>query len=41
MPTWEKFKELFFATYFPDSAKQQIEDFKNLRQGSRSVQEYE
>ncbi len=41
-PTWEEFRRLLFAKYFPDSSKQQMEeDFKNLKQGSRSVQEYE
>ncbi len=35
---WEKFWELLFATYFPDSARQQIEEnFKNLKQGSCTV----
>ncbi len=34
MLTWEEFKELFFATYFSDSAKQQMEeDFKESLSG--------
>ncbi len=41
-PTWERFRELLFATCFLDSAKQQMEeDFKNLKQENRTVQEYE
>ncbi len=37
-PTWEEFRGLLFATYFTNSAKQQMEDFKSLKQGGRIVQ---
>ncbi len=37
-PSWEEFREPPFATYFPDCAKQQMEeDFKSLRQENRTI----
>ncbi|XP_020094154.1 uncharacterized protein LOC109714124 [Ananas comosus] len=40
--TWEAFRELLLMEYFPESDKQKIkEDFRKLRQGSRSMREYE
>ncbi len=40
--TWEEFEELHFAKHCSYSANQQMEeDFRNLRQGNRSVQEYD
>nr|CAD1837632.1 unnamed protein product [Ananas comosus var. bracteatus] len=40
--TWKKFKKLLLAHYFPDSVKRKMEqDLRNLRQGDRSVAEFE
>ncbi|XP_020113807.1 uncharacterized protein LOC109727973 [Ananas comosus] len=40
--TWKRFKELLLTTYFPQSVKRQMErDLRNLRQGDRTVVEYE
>nr|CAD1820674.1 unnamed protein product [Ananas comosus var. bracteatus] len=40
--TWEAFRELLLMKYFLESDKRKIkEDFRKLRQGSRSVREYE
>ncbi|XP_020080931.1 uncharacterized protein LOC109704586 [Ananas comosus] len=40
--SWEAFRELLLMEYFPESDKQKIkEDFRKLRQGNRTVQEYE
>ncbi|XP_020082638.1 uncharacterized protein LOC109706257 [Ananas comosus] len=40
--TWNRFKELLLTTYFPQSVKRQMEkDLRNLRQGDRTVAEYE
>ncbi|XP_020104822.1 uncharacterized protein LOC109721567 [Ananas comosus] len=40
--TWEEFREMLFMEYFPDSDKRKMkEDFRKLRQGNRSVREYE
>ncbi|XP_020080886.1 uncharacterized protein LOC109704553, partial [Ananas comosus] len=39
---WEEFRRLMFAEYFPDSDKRKMrEDFKKLKQGNRTVREYE
>ncbi|XP_020110393.1 uncharacterized protein LOC109725562 [Ananas comosus] len=40
--TWEAFQEMILMEYFPESDKRKInEDFRKLRQSSRSVREYE
>ncbi|XP_020081012.1 uncharacterized protein LOC109704658 [Ananas comosus] len=40
--TWEEFREIVFMEYFPDSDRRKMkEDFRKLRQGNRSVREYE
>ncbi|XP_020099005.1 uncharacterized protein LOC109717570 [Ananas comosus] len=40
--TWEEFREMLFMEYFPDSDKRKMkENFRKLRQGNRSVREYE
>ncbi|XP_020089304.1 uncharacterized protein LOC109710883 [Ananas comosus] len=40
--TWTRFKELLLTTYFSQSVKRQMErDLRNLRQGDRTVAEYE
>nr|CAD1829906.1 unnamed protein product [Ananas comosus var. bracteatus] len=40
--TWKRFKELLLAHYFPTSVKRKMEqDLRNLRQGDRTVAEYE
>ncbi|XP_020089755.1 uncharacterized protein LOC109711200 [Ananas comosus] len=40
--TWEAFREMLLMEYFPESDKRKIkEDFRKLRQGSRTVREYE
>ena len=40
--TWRKFKELLLEHYFPDSVKRKMEqDLRNVRQGDRTVAEYE
>nr|CAD1836374.1 unnamed protein product [Ananas comosus var. bracteatus] len=40
--SWKKFKELLLAHYFPTSVKRKMEqDLRNLRQGDRTVAEYE
>nr|CAD1839578.1 unnamed protein product [Ananas comosus var. bracteatus] len=40
--TWKRFKELLLAHYFPTSVKRKMEqDLCNLRQGDRTVAEYE
>ncbi|XP_020108447.1 uncharacterized protein LOC109724143 [Ananas comosus] len=40
--TWKRFKELLLTTYFPQSVKRQMEkDLRGLRQGNRTVAEYE
>nr|CAD1831596.1 unnamed protein product [Ananas comosus var. bracteatus] len=40
--SWKKFKELLLANYFPTSVKRKMEqDLRNLRQGDRTVAEYE
>nr|CAD1839548.1 unnamed protein product [Ananas comosus var. bracteatus] len=40
--TWEEFRGLIFSTYFSDSEKRKLQDrFRKLRQGDRSVREYE
>nr|CAD1825760.1 unnamed protein product [Ananas comosus var. bracteatus] len=40
--TWKKFKELLLAHYFSSSVKRKMEqDLRNLRQGDRTVAEYE
>ena len=39
---WEEFRRLMFVEYFPDSDKRKMrEDFRKLKQGGRSVREYE
>nr|CAD1830079.1 unnamed protein product [Ananas comosus var. bracteatus] len=39
---WEEFRRLMFAEYFPDSDKRKMrEDFRKLKQGNRTVREYE
>ncbi|XP_020097138.1 uncharacterized protein LOC109716218 [Ananas comosus] len=39
---WEKFRGLLYTNYFPDSEKKKLQDqFRKLRQGNRSVGEYE
>ncbi|XP_020085105.1 uncharacterized protein LOC109707966 [Ananas comosus] len=39
---WEEFRELMRLTYFPDSEKRKLQNrFQKLRQGDRSVREYE
>nr|CAD1834480.1 unnamed protein product [Ananas comosus var. bracteatus] len=39
--TWEEFRGLLFMEYFPDSNKRKMkEDFRKLRQGSRTMREY-
>ncbi|XP_020109870.1 uncharacterized protein LOC109725186 isoform X1 [Ananas comosus] len=41
-PSWSAFKKKFFEAFFPDSTKHQLEiDLYKLRQGSRTVLEYE
>ena len=38
---WEKFTESFYERFFPKTAKMEMEQqFNNLQQGSRSVDEY-
>ncbi|XP_020086723.1 uncharacterized protein LOC109709062 [Ananas comosus] len=40
--TWEEFQGLLFTNYFPDSEKKKLqEQFRKLKQGNRSVGEYE
>ncbi|XP_020106573.1 uncharacterized protein LOC109722831 [Ananas comosus] len=40
--TWQEFREVITSVYFPDSEKRKLRDrFQNLRQGDRSVREYE
>nr|CAD1830343.1 unnamed protein product [Ananas comosus var. bracteatus] len=40
--SWRRFKELLLAHYFPNSVKRQMEkDLRGLRQGERTVAEYE
>ncbi|XP_020081829.1 uncharacterized protein LOC109705511 [Ananas comosus] len=40
--TWEAFREILLMEYFPESDKRTIKkDFRKLRQGSRTVREYE
>ncbi|XP_074377542.1 uncharacterized protein LOC141719057 [Apium graveolens] len=40
--SWTRFKELFLEKYFPDCLENQLEvEFLELRQGERSVTEYE
>ncbi|XP_020080299.1 uncharacterized protein LOC109703959 [Ananas comosus] len=40
--TWEGFREMLLMEYFPESDKRKIkEDLRKLRQGSRTVREYE
>ncbi|XP_020108538.1 uncharacterized protein LOC109724208 [Ananas comosus] len=40
--TWEEFRGLFYVNYFPDSEKKKLqEQFRKLKQGSRTVAEYE
>nr|CAD1829902.1 unnamed protein product [Ananas comosus var. bracteatus] len=40
--TWRRFKELLLEHYFPDSVKRKMEqDLRNVRQGDRTVAEYE
>ncbi|EKG08920.1 Retrotransposon gag protein, partial [Macrophomina phaseolina MS6] len=40
--TWTRFKELPLAHYFPTSVKRKMEqDLRSLRQGDRTVAEYE
>ncbi|XP_020086721.1 uncharacterized protein LOC109709060 [Ananas comosus] len=39
---WEEFRRMMFAEYFPDSDKRKMrEDFRKLKQGNRTVREYE
>ncbi|XP_020108725.1 uncharacterized protein LOC109724340 [Ananas comosus] len=39
---WEEFRGLMFTNYFPDSVKKKLQDqFRKLRQGNRSVGEFE
>ncbi|XP_020081383.1 uncharacterized protein LOC109705031 [Ananas comosus] len=39
---WDEFRGLVFSTYFPDTEKRKLQDrFRKLRQGGRSVGEYE
>ncbi|XP_020089005.1 uncharacterized protein LOC109710682 [Ananas comosus] len=39
---WEEFRKLLFAEYFPDSDRRKMrEDFRKLKQGNRTVREYE
>ncbi|XP_020080555.1 uncharacterized protein LOC109704198 [Ananas comosus] len=40
--TWEEFWGLLYAKYFPDSEKKKLqEQFRKLKQGNRSIGEYE
>ncbi|XP_020098366.1 uncharacterized protein LOC109717101 [Ananas comosus] len=40
--TWETFREMLLLEYFPDSDRRKIkENFRKLKQGNRSVREYE
>nr|CAD1837501.1 unnamed protein product [Ananas comosus var. bracteatus] len=40
--TWEEFRGLFYVNYFPNSEKKKLqEQFRKLKQGSRTVEEYE
>ncbi|XP_020080113.1 uncharacterized protein LOC109703810 [Ananas comosus] len=40
--TWEEFRGLLFLAYFPDSEKRKLKErFQKLRQGDRSVRQYE
>ncbi|XP_020088631.1 uncharacterized protein LOC109710441 [Ananas comosus] len=40
--TWEEFRGLIFSAYFPDSEKMKLQErFRKLRQGDRSVRQYE
>ncbi|XP_020081199.1 uncharacterized protein LOC109704824 [Ananas comosus] len=40
--TWEAFREILLMEYFPESDKRKIkENFRKLRQGGRTVREYE
>nr|CAD1833567.1 unnamed protein product [Ananas comosus var. bracteatus] len=39
---WDEFRGLVFSTYFTDTEKRKLQDrFRKLRQGDRSVREYE
>ncbi|XP_020112143.1 uncharacterized protein LOC109726764 [Ananas comosus] len=39
---WEEFRGLMYTNYFPESKKKKLQDrFRKLRQGNRSVGEYE
>ena len=41
-PTWQRFKDLFYEKYFPASTRDKmLGQFLSLRQGNRSVAEYE
>nr|CAD1821748.1 unnamed protein product [Ananas comosus var. bracteatus] len=40
--TWDEFRGLFYVNYFPDNEKKKLqEQFRKLKQGSRTVAEYE
>ena len=40
--TWDVFRGLVFSVYFPDSEKRRLQEkFRKLRQGDRTVREYE
>ncbi|XP_020082542.1 uncharacterized protein LOC109706151 [Ananas comosus] len=40
--SWEEFRGLFCSNYFPDSEKKKLqEQFRKLKQGNRTVAEYE
>ena len=41
-PTWQTFRDEFFQEYFSDATREQMtSDWLVLRQGNRSVDEYE
>ena len=40
--TWERFREVFFRRYYSDSTREQmVSDWLRLKQGSKTVDEYE
>ncbi len=42
LPTWSTFREMLFGAFFSDSVKEKLEDdLKNIKQGNRSVMEYQ
>ncbi|XP_057954943.1 uncharacterized protein LOC131148966 [Malania oleifera] len=39
--TWDRFKEIFFNSYFPTSSREaKVEEFLNSKQGSQTMQQY-